>query len=74
METLEWEQVVSSNIKALAHSGTELFVEFHGGTVYQYSGVTLKEYKELLSSASVGRTFNMLIKSNPVDYPCLRVS
>lgn len=69
-----WNKVESSNVDALNFSGTSLQVKFKNGSVYQYENVTEEMFRTILQAASVGRTFNELIKSNPVDYPFSRVS
>lgn len=71
---MEYREVESSNIAALAHSGTTLAVKFHNGTEYHYSGVPVEIFDQLIQAASVGRTFNELIKSRPDDYPYNRAA
>ena len=55
--------VKSSNIKEMAHEDNVLQVRFHNSTEYHYSGVPEDVFEELVSAASVGRSFNQLIKS-----------
>ncbi len=52
----------SSNISAIAHQGAELFVKFHGGTVWRYQDVGPELYKELMEADSKGKFFNARIK------------
>lgn len=52
----------SSNIARLAHQGDTLWVEFHGGSVWKYSGVDHHLYTNLLAAPSIGKFFNELIK------------
>jgi KTSC domain len=71
---MNYQTVKSSNIKALAHKETTLGVRFHGGTEYHYSNVPAELFTQLIQAASVGRTFNQLIKSNSTEYPHLQVA
>jgi len=56
--------VSSSNIRAIDYdaSTSTLTVEFHGGRVYQYSGVPESVYRGLMSAASHGSYFSDYIK------------
>jgi hypothetical protein len=65
--------VTSSNIEALSLTEDRLLVEFKGGSQYEYQKVSSKVFDELVRAASVGRTFNALIKSKPEVYPYRRV-
>jgi hypothetical protein len=49
--------VQSSNLKAVAHDGDSLFVQFHKGPVYRYIGVSEQMYHQLLEAPSVGKFF-----------------
>ncbi len=40
-----------------------LLVIFHNGTEYEYSGVDLQTYQELISASSAGSYFNRVIKT-----------
>jgi len=57
-------RVKSSVIAALTHNPrTEVLeVEFHGGKTYDYLGVPRHVYESLLSSDSIGKYFNDVIK------------
>lgn len=66
---IQWHDVTSSNISALSHEGNTLFVKFKNNAVYSYANVPKALFIQILEAASVGRTFNELIKSNPVAYP-----
>ena len=46
--------VSSSNVVSVGHSGEVLEVEYQGGLVYTYVGVSAKVYHDLMASASVG--------------------
>lgn len=66
-----WQPVESSNIVALKHDETtqKLSVKFKTGAVYDYENVPKDVFSNVLNAASVGRTFNELIKANPSAYP-----
>lgn len=68
-----WTKVSSSNIEALAHEGDRLLVQFKSGAIYAYENVTAELFRAVKTAASVGRTFNELIKSRPSDYPFFRL-
>ncbi len=61
---MEWIQVVSSNIAAIAYaSDTEvLSVNFLNGSTYEYYGVPQIVFDEFLTADSKGRYFNANIK------------
>jgi hypothetical protein len=40
-----------------------LEIEFHTGLVYQYSGVTPKVYKDLMSSPEIGKYFTEKVRT-----------
>ena len=46
-----------------------LLVIFHNGTEYQYFGVDLQTYQELITASSAGSYFSKVIKS----YKCERI-
>ena len=68
------EPVISSDIKAIGYEEAArlLEVEFHSGSIYQYSRVPLSEYRNLITSASKGRYFASKIKNN-LRYSCCQV-
>ena len=70
---MDYKPVESSNIKALAYKDGVLGVQFHNGTEYRYRDVPACVVDEMLVSASVGRSFNQLIKSKPDRYPYERI-
>jgi hypothetical protein len=70
---MKYQSVNSSNISEIGHSDDTLGIRFKSGKEYHFFGVSKLIYTQLLSSASVGRTFNMLIKSNPDEYPFRQV-
>lgn len=71
---MNYREVESSNIEALGHDGENLGVEFRNGSIYLYQGVSEAIFDQLVNAASVGCTFNELIKSKPSDYPYQRVA
>lgn len=54
--------VQSSNIEAIGHDGTDLYVKFNSGSVWKYGGVPADVHVEMLRSTSVGRFFFQKIK------------
>lgn len=54
IQSLDWKQVTSSNVKAVAFSAQKLYVEFSNGGVYCYNCL-LETYNELLKAPSVGK-------------------
>lgn len=56
----------SSNVASIGYNKTKeiLEVEFKGNKVYQYYGVTLEEYNDLMSSESKGKYLNSHIIPN----------
>lgn len=71
---MQYQTVESSNIAAIAHDGDTLGVRFKNGSEYQYAGVSPVLFEQLISAASIGRTFHELIKSHPQDYPHTRIA
>lgn len=63
--------VTSSNLRAIAYDTTQrtLEVEFHNGKVWQYAPVAESIFLEILTSDSVGRSFNGLVKCDPNVVP-----
>jgi hypothetical protein len=54
------EPVKSGNIRSVGHdpATNTLEVEFHGGKVYRYRGVTAHQHRELMRADSLGRHFH----------------
>jgi len=71
---MKYQPVTSSNISEMGHEGETLGVRFKNGTEYHYSNVPPSIFDQLLNAASVGRTFNELIKSKPSGYPYRQVA
>ena len=56
--------VVSSNVRAIDHDGTDLFVEFNSGAKYKYFLVPPEYFQDMLESESVGRYLNTKVKKS----------
>lgn len=57
----------SSNIKAIAHDGEDLYINFHkGDKVFVYRMVSEGTYYEMLEAESVGKFFHSRIKDQYV--------
>ncbi|MBW4082295.1 KTSC domain-containing protein [Paenibacillus sp. S150] len=65
--------VLSSSISRVGYDEALriLRIEFHNGTLYQYSNVPGMEHAALLLAGSLGRYFNRHIRNN---YPYKRIS
>lgn len=57
----------SSQLKGYIYlpSSETLYIEFHGGNVYEYKPVSQELCDRLVNSPSIGSTFHSLIKRNP---------
>lgn len=71
---MNYQSVTSSNISEIGHEDETLSVRFKNGTEYHYSNVPKGIFAQLVEAASVGRTFNELIKRKPSDYPYRQVA
>ena len=69
---MERKQVSSSNIRSVGYEPETriLEVEFHGGRVYQYSGVAEGVHRNLMLADSKGSFFSTHIRDR---YPTKRV-
>lgn len=65
-QKLEWTDVDSSNIEAVAYhdESSTLAVRFKGGALYTYKGVDSETHVALVHAESVGRYLNQVIKVN----------
>ena len=61
---MEMQSVVSSMIDSIGHEGKTLRVRFKNGAEYEYDGVSIDLFTELLNAKSVGKYFIQTIKSN----------
>ena len=68
MAKLNWTEVDSSNVDAIAHdpASKTLAVRFKGGGLYTYDGVNHDEYANFVHAESIGKYLNNVIK---VLYP-----
>lgn len=68
--------VESSNIAAIGHDplASVMTVQFHAGTRYAYANVSADIFNEILMADSVGKAFNLLVKSKPDQFPYTRVA
>ncbi len=57
----------SSNVQGFRMDGKDLLIQFKGGGVYRYPGVSDEDFKGLALAESVGKYINETIKPN---YPC----
>jgi hypothetical protein len=67
MNPIVRQPVTSTNVSSLGYdpTGRRLQVEFHNGSVYEYTGVSAETYRELTApGVSVGSTYNHLIRGN----------
>ena len=66
------QHVTSSNISSVGYDPLDgtLEVEFHGGSIYQYSDVPASVYRDLLDAPSKGAYFNAHIRTT---YPHRRL-
>ena len=65
---MERQSVTSSNIKSLGWKNNTLEVEFHDGSIYQYTGVPASKHAALVAESgkekgSVGSLFHRTIKA-----------
>ena len=71
-DSMDKQPVRSSNIRSVGYEveAQMLELEFHGGRVYQYSGVSEVIYRGLMEANSKGSYFHQNIKDR---YPFIRV-
>lgn len=62
--------VVSSNLASVGYEYETLYIKFHSGGLYMYSGVPYSIYSGLMSAASHGKYFYAHIKNR---YPYRRI-
>ncbi len=53
----------SSNIEAIGYNNGVLSVQFRGGNIYHYEGVTPEQHKAFMNADSYGSHFHAHIKS-----------
>lgn len=62
--------VSSSNISSIGYENQTLYVSFHSGGLYAYSGVPYSTFNDLLNAPSHGKYFAAHIKNT---YPYSRI-
>ena len=62
--------VSSSNLSSVGYENCTLYVRFHDGSLYAYSGVPESVYRELLSAPSHGHYLAVHVKG---VYPYRRI-
>jgi len=62
---LERQSVKSVILRSVGYDDSTkiLEIEFHSGLVYQYSGVPLKVYKDLMRSGEIGKYFSEKVRT-----------
>lgn len=79
MSNLQWREIGydSSSLERIAHSGTDLFVEFKNGRGYKYFNVPFEIYQRILNKECVsksdgrpsyGATLDTLVKKAGYKY------
>ena len=64
--------VISSSLSSVGYESSSLLleIEFKGGGIYTYSGVSASIYAAFMSSSSLGSFFHRYIKDK---YPCTKL-
>ena len=62
--------VSSSDLAAVGYAGTTLWITFHSGGTYEYSGVPQSVYEALMNAGSKGKYFHAYIKRS---YPYRKI-
>ena len=63
--------VTSSNIEAIGHQGSQLFIRFRGMT-YRYEHVSAPQFQAVMKSVSKGKAVRRFTTA-PKAYPCTKV-
>ena len=71
MRKLRWHEVKSTNLSAVAYQAGTLYVKFQSGRQYMYPNCPIQKFAALLGanrakSGSVGRTFNLQVRTTQV--------
>lgn len=61
---MERQSVKSSNIQSMGHDGDKLHVEFKGGKVFEYEGVSREQFDEMMGAKSIGSHFARNIRNS----------
>ena len=62
--------VESSNLSSVGYQGGTLWISFHSGSLYEYTGVPLSVYQGLMAADSHGKYFHAHIRN---VYPYRRI-
>lgn len=62
LDSIEWREVVSTNIIRTGHYAGNMFVEFNGGTMYMYLDVPTLTYQKFEAAPSAGAFLAKSIK------------
>lgn len=62
--------VTSSNLSSVGYENGTLYIRFHSGGLYAYSGVPQSVYIDLMNAPSKGQYFHAHIRTS---YPCHRI-
>jgi hypothetical protein len=68
---MEMIPVNSSDLQSVGYENGTLFIRFHSGGTYSYSGVPDSVYRDLLAAGSHGQYFQAFIKGH---YPYAKIS
>ncbi len=60
----DWQDVESSNMKRVRYNHDErtMDIQFHGGAIYRYHGVSVDHHADLMGASSHGEHFASNIK------------
>lgn len=63
--------VSSSNLESVGYENGVLCISFHGGRIYEYTGVPESVYQGLMAASSHGKYFHAYIRN---VYPYSRIA
>jgi len=52
-------------MEAVAHDGETMYIQFHDGSVYAYENVSVQEFRNFMSSSSLGRELVYFQQQHP---------
>ena len=65
MIVIKWISVDSNRMEAVAHDGETMYIQFHDGSVYAYENVSVQEFRNFMSSSSLGRELVYFQQQHP---------
>ena len=67
---MEMKPVVSSNIGTIGYDKekSRLCVQFQSGKCYEYTGVSLETFVDVITANSTGKAFNRLIRNGGFEF------